>query len=396
MLFAHRWLTFLLGVVLVLVAGSGALLVYQHDIDDYLNEGRYEVTPGDVGWRTVKENVEGYYPDMHLGILWWPQPDKPVYEAGFYGEDDAFKRVVVDPGTGEVVTGTREPNRIMDQINSFHTTLLSGEIGYWLVLASTVAGLFLAITGVYLWWPGIRRLVHALRVRGRTFYLLNYDLHQVSGALTAPAFLLMCVTGIAIAFPDATTRTLHAVTGEEEPEEVYWSRVESDPKPPGYEPSDRPDYDRLLERAHEEVPGARTFYVTFPEEPTDPIHIRLHTGQTPEPWGIVSRLAYDRYTGELIQVVDPRHNQTLAENAQEWVGPLHYGRFWGHWGRGFYILTCVVVIGLFGGGLYIWWAKRQRRRSGKAEADARQNGDPASEAATRPVTADLPGAGSEA
>jgi uncharacterized iron-regulated membrane protein len=396
MLVTHRWLTFLLGVVLVLVAGSGALLVYQHDIADYLNEGRYEVTPGDVGWRTVKKNVEGHYPDMHLGILWWPQPDKPVYEAGFYGEDDAFKRLTVDPGTGKIITGAGEPNRIMSTVQSFHTTLLSGTIGFWVVIASTVAGLFLAVTGVYLWWPGIKHLLRSLRVRGRSFYTLNYDLHQVTGTLTAPVFLLMCLTGIAIGFPDATTAVFYTLTGEEQPDKVYWSEVKSAPKPPDFEPSDRPDYDRLLKRAHNEIPGARTFYVTFPEEPRDPIHIRLHTGQTPEPWGIVSRLAYDRYTGDLIQVVDPRRNTTLAADAKEWVHPLHYGRFAGHWGRGLYIATCIVVIGLFGGGLYIWWAKRQRRRSGKAEAAARRNGDAASTAETRPVTADLPGGDSNA
>ena len=72
MLFMHRWLTFLLGIVLILVAGSGALLVYQHLIDHMLNKDRYPVTTGDLGWEQIKLNVEEAYPDKHLLLIWRP------------------------------------------------------------------------------------------------------------------------------------------------------------------------------------------------------------------------------------------------------------------------------------------------------------------------------------
>lgn len=361
LLAVHRWLTFALGTVLVLVAGSGALLVYQYEIDNYLNEGQYGATPGDVGWEAVKETVEAGHPDMHLGILWWPRWNVPVYEAGLYEGDEYTKTVAVDPGTGEIISGEAGPNRIMDTVNSFHTTLLAGETGYWLVLASTIAAIFLTVTGLYLWWPRLNRIVAAFKVRTRSLYALNFDLHQVSGTVTAPLVLIMSLTGLALAFPDVTTSALHALTGEEQPEEVYWSAVKSQPAPSGTTERDI-DYNALIQRAHNEVPGAETFYVTFPQAPRDPIHIRLQTGIDPKPFGITSRLAFDRYTGELIQVVDPRRNQTQAKKIDNWVGPLHFGRIGGHWGRAIYIGACLVLIGLFAGGLYIWIAKRSMHR----------------------------------
>lgn len=358
-LFMHRWLTFLMGIVLFLVAGSGAALVYQHEIDYMINEDRYPVTSGDIGWQQIKENIQEAYPDKHLYLLWWPRWNVPVYEAQLYDETDGYQIVAINPETGEIIQGEGEPNRIMGSINSFHTTLLSGEIGYWLVLASTISGVIIALTGIYLWWPGIKRLWKGMRIRtNRNFFILNYDLHQVAGALTSPFFLLMCVTGIAMAFPNFTTDSIHIVTGEDKPQEVYWSEVKSAPRPEKFEETDRPDYDELLERAHQEVPGAETFYVTFPIAPDDPIHIRLQTGIDPKPFGITSRLAYDQYTGELIQMVDPRRIQTNAKKVEEWIDPLHFGHFWGHTGRILYILTCITVIGLFFGGVYIWYAKR--------------------------------------
>jgi len=364
LIFVHRWLTFLLGGILALVAGSGALLVYQHEIDHALNGDRYDPTPGDVGWREVRRVVERRYPEARLDLIWWPRWNAPVYEAYLEMSDGEFRTVVVDPGTGRIPTGEREPNRIMDRINSFHTTLLAGETGWWLVLLSTGAAVFLVATGLYLWWPGIRRFLRGFRVRVRRgLYPLNYDLHQAVGALTSPVLLLMALTGLALAFPGATTDLLHGITGEPRPDEVNWGDVKSGPPPDDFEPSDAPDYDEILERAHREVPGAKTFYITFPEGPRDPIHVRLQTGIDPKPFGIVSRLSFDRYTGELIQVVDPRRVETAAGHMEEWIDPLHMGRFGGHAGRGLYVLTCVVVVGLFGGGIYIWWAKRSRVRA---------------------------------
>ena len=141
MLFAHRWLTFLLGVVLFLVAGSGAALVYQHEIDYMLNEDRYPVTSEDIGWQQIKQIVEEEYPDQALTLLWWPRWNIPVYEAQLYDDENGYQIVAINPETGEIIQGAGEPNRIMGTINSFHTTLLSGEIGYWLVLSSTISGL---------------------------------------------------------------------------------------------------------------------------------------------------------------------------------------------------------------------------------------------------------------
>jgi len=363
LLAVHRWLTFLLGTVFVLAAGSGALLVYQHEIDYALNGDRYDPTPGDVGWREVRRVAEEAYPEARLDLIWWPRWNAPVYEAYMERPDGGFVTVPVDPGTGKILTGDQEPNRIMDAVNSFHTTLLAGDVGYWLVVFSTAAGLLLAVTGLYLWWPGIRRFFGGFRIRRRrSFYIFNYDLHQVVGTVGAPVVIFMCVTGLAMTMHGAVDSFLYRVAGEEEPEEVYWNQVKSAPPPPDLAEEDRPDPDEILRRAHAEVPGAETFYITFPSEPDDPIHVRLQTGIDPKPFGIVSRLAYDRYTGELIQVVDPRRQPREVSATWKWIDLLHMGRFGGHVGRGVYILVCLSMILLFAGGLYIWWEKRRRAR----------------------------------
>ena len=69
-----------------------------------------------------------------------------------------------------------------------------GEPVSWglLILGLTaVLLLFLSLSGIWLWWPGIKRWFVGIRVRwkkGR--YARDYDLHQVAGMIAIPLFLL--------------------------------------------------------------------------------------------------------------------------------------------------------------------------------------------------------------
>jgi uncharacterized iron-regulated membrane protein len=49
--------------------------------------------------------------------------------------------------------------------------------------------LFLAATGLVVWWPGIRRLARGFRVRrGQGTYAFNHDLHNVIGLAAIPSW----------------------------------------------------------------------------------------------------------------------------------------------------------------------------------------------------------------
>jgi uncharacterized iron-regulated membrane protein len=52
------------------------------------------------------------------------------------------------------------------------------------------------VTGIVLWWPGIRKMARGWRVRrGRGRYALAYDLHKVIGMAAIPFLLMWAVTG---------------------------------------------------------------------------------------------------------------------------------------------------------------------------------------------------------
>ncbi len=145
-----------------------------------------------------------------------------LYEIGS-ADDDAHPGFYgVDPGTGRI-TGFVDPDKgfmaLMEQIHECFFTcddypaylaFLNQPVPalgmHWLS-GVTVSGfilgvlglllLFLALSGIWLWWPSLRRFSNGFRVRtGNGRYARDYDLHQVIGMIALPLLLLWAVTGL--------------------------------------------------------------------------------------------------------------------------------------------------------------------------------------------------------
>lgn len=360
----HRWVSLAVGVVFAVAAGTGALLAFQYEIDGWLHRGaRPAVTPGDVGFERVVDAVRRDHPRERLDLLWFPRADNPAYEALLAAPDGSTRTVLYDPGIARSLPDAPPRSRFFEVVNEIHVSLLGGEIGTWIVSVSTILVVPILVTGVFLWWPGIRGMGRGFRVRARrTAYILNFDLHQVGGIVAFPLLLVMTLTGVLLAFPEAGSRAVHALFLQR-PSLRDWTEVRSAPPPPGWTEDQRPDPAELIRRAHAEVPGARTFYVTWPSAPDEPVHVRLQTGVDPRPFGLVSRLAFDQYTGALIQVVDPRRMSAPEALAQHWSHRLHFGDF-GAWSKALWMLVSLAGVGLTGTGYVLWWMKRRQRQRG--------------------------------
>ena len=67
----------------------------------------------------------------------------------------------------------------------------------------------LSITGMAIWWPGIRRWRRALVVRpGANFKRLNWDLHSALGFWTFAIVFMWALTGAYLVFPKPLDKTI--------------------------------------------------------------------------------------------------------------------------------------------------------------------------------------------
>lgn len=122
----------------------------------------------------------------------------------------------------------------------------------------------------------------------------------------------------------------------------------------------RPTTDDFLATAKAEVPDAKIFYITFPEEPEAAVQVRMQQGVYPYPFGTTFRIYLDQYTGQVVHVDDPR-SASLPGKVLAWNYPLHVGSVGGVPLRVVYLLATTTPPLLMVTGVLIWWRKRSKR-----------------------------------
>ncbi len=366
----HGVLGLLAGGVLVVVAGTGALLTFEPEMSRLMvPEVSWNGTDV-VAWTVIRSEAERRRPGHQLQMIWFPNESRPFYAAAFaIGGREYTDPLTFHPATGEVIEVSE--GRFFETVESLHESLLLGAFGEWLVGWSTLAVVPLLVTGLWLWWPGWR-LQRWIKVgKGRRWV---FDLHQLVGWTTAIFILLMAFSGLVWAFPGVLEPAVYAVTGSPMPETnpgALWQLKSVPPAREGLGDSGvglgdaaarEADPQRMLELALERAPeGSFPFYLSFPIFPEEVQQVRLQRGYVPYPRGEVSRFYFDRYSGELLGEDLPTES-AAAQYLSRWNYALHVGS-WGGWPmRVLYLLACVGMVFLSVTGVVLWVRRQGRQR----------------------------------
>ena len=200
----HLWLGLSLGALGIFIGLSGSFLVYDHEIDAWLNPQRYAVSGPEVS-RTYAEYAESVSQALgHARIANIRMPEEPggpvVVIARTQGAV-TFQRVYVDPPTGRVLEAV-PGGGLIGWVHRFHENLTLRE--YWgreIVGAVGFAMLISSLSGIYLWWPARGRFREALGVHPGLARSRN--LHYLFGFYGSLFLALLSFTGIWLAYPEA-------------------------------------------------------------------------------------------------------------------------------------------------------------------------------------------------
>lgn len=356
----HKWLGLVVAVFFAIAAFTGGVLVYEQELDRLINAGRFPVTPGDVGVERVLEGALAAHPGAQILRIEWPRMREPVYQVDLEvtGEAGPARRVVLlDPGSGSVIEPTRARIPLMTVMRRTHTSLMVGPIGHDAVLYSSMLALFSLVTGLILWWPGVRRFFRGFAVRTRRgFYAFNFDLHQTIGAITLPILFIITLSGILIPYERVLTRALRPFVASEAADTEAAGQVKLEGRT-----EDTPSLPlpHLIAVAQAAAGGGRPSLLRDVPDPAEPVVIEFQHGR-PGTAGIVTGVLLDPRDGSVLQVRDPRRLEPAVRMARVDNFNVHVGGFGGTPIRVLYVIVCFIGAGLAVSGVLIWWLKRQK------------------------------------
>lgn len=340
------------GSILIIVTLTGALLVYESELDVWLNPelfGNTQETNAEfLGFQEVYNKVKSQLPKDTVNFLSQDETRNQVFVAFIASTRE---QVIINPYTAEVM-GRRVYNEsLMGIIRNLHRTLLIPQVGKYLVGVSALMCLVLMITGLRLWIP------KKVREIKRSFWInpkhktkrINYDLHNVLGFYFSPFMSIIAVTGVAITFSQFVVLGLFLVS---------FSPPKSIQEILGQKSTYQADKATItinyIEKEVKKIkPNGKIRGFQLPKDSIDVITADVLEPTSFNQVGHRSRLSFDQYTGELLFNTDTNLPQT-SRIYIDWLVPLHFGTFGGTTTRIIALITCLVMATLFITGLIIW------------------------------------------
>ena len=208
----HLWLSVPFGLIITLVCFSGAMLVFENEVNEWFRHDLYyveTVKESPLPMDKLLEKVATTLPDSVsvTGVSISSDPGR-AYQVSLSKPRRAS--LYVDQYTGEV-KGKSERSGFFMFMFRMHRWLLDsmnpGNEGiFWgkmIVGVSTLLLVFVLISGIVIWWPRTRKaLKNSLKITAtkgwRRFW---YDLHVAGGMYTLIFLLAMALTGLTWSFP---------------------------------------------------------------------------------------------------------------------------------------------------------------------------------------------------
>ena len=199
----HLILSIIFAIPLLVVGVTGAILSYQHELEEIinLNAAKVEKTGEMLSVEQILQSFSEQTGIKQPARLVLPKNENKAIKI-YANNSDAY---LVDPYTAQII-GKDYGVAFVRVAMSLHRNLgfaltgnkTAGEVGKQIVGASTVAMIVLVISGVWLHFPRLKRkFAEAVKPNFKLKkYALFHNLHTSFGVLSAAIYLVICLTGL--------------------------------------------------------------------------------------------------------------------------------------------------------------------------------------------------------
>lgn len=372
LLFCHRWLGFISGLVVFIVSITGCIFCFQDEIQDAIHDHRTVQNTGKpyVQPSQLINEVKKTYPKASSDFIYYYGKDRP---AGVYANlgKDGYEIVYLNPYTGKITYHEKPQTNFFIIVEYIHLyLLLPPAIGKWVVGVSVIIFMVIMITGLVLWWPkrkSDRKRSFTIKWGGR-WRRVNYDLHNVLGFYATSIAIILSITGLAIAFEPVSKAIYNtANVGRNIKYEDEVTEPKSDSlKRAGI--ANKPVVDIAFAYARQQAPEAEMFLIHNDPALSGAIGVGAYAKSLH--YSNANGFEFDKYNGKLLKsYIYDKKSPGLKLNEMNY--DIHVGQIGGLTTKIIAFLASLICASLPITGFIIWLGKRKKSKSkGKKVRDA--------------------------
>jgi uncharacterized iron-regulated membrane protein len=337
---------------------SGSILVFRPELERIFRlkpwqDGAAKEPIADIV--TVVENLRAAYPRSRIVSVDAPGETDVTFVAVLEGRERIKVACASDDGRilGEFPRG----RNWLDVTQELHESLLihPGSQGRMWNGVGAALLLLLNVTGMVIWWPGLRNWARALKVDlRRNWRRINFDLHNAVGFWTILIASFWAVSGVYFGWPRQVflfVNSLSTVINARPP------AVSVNPEVVDREP----DLRSLVAQARTLDPGTTLGGIAFPYSRRAPLGILMRRGNSVGR-EYVDTVYFNPYSGEYISTWRYGVNQSIGDWIIWLEIPLHFGTYWGLGVKILWAAAGVSMPLLAVTGLLMYWNRALRRK----------------------------------
>ena len=348
------------GTVIFIMSATGVILMYEHQLVEYAEQDVREVVPPGANAQRISldelvAKARAQNPKAQpTGVVLRNEPTASV--AVGFGRAGA---TYMNPYTGLILGSESKLHDWFHDVVDWHRWLGTEDEGRVTARAITgacnLAFFWLAITGIYLWWPrswhwrGLKpSVLFNFHLRGKA---RDWNWHNVIGFWSSSVLIVLTLTAAVMSYPWAND-LLYTLTGSEPPPRAQapgpaaQAQQRRGASAETRERKPMASFDAFLARADQQVPGWVMMSMRLPPRGDGPVTVLIQEPTAPHMFAR-SQLALNRSSAEVIKW-EPYADASLGRKLRVWVRGLHTGEALGFAGQ------TVAGLASLGGCFLVW------------------------------------------
>lgn len=356
----HLWPGLVAGLIILLVALTGSLLVFENELEIIIFKERHIVTPNGqpISTDSLIVVANQIFPKKKVSRLIIDSAPDHSIEARIGKKGKDLKIAYINPYNGKILYKGIYKKQFFQQVRDLHRYLLLDKAGKVITGISCFICLFSVISGLILWWPANKNVMkQRFKIKwNASGKRLNWDLHAVSGFYLSFFLLLITLTGLVWSY-DWVENLLFRVADGHLQKEIKVKNIAKTKN------SQQGIFEKMHIQMDNIYPYTGSVAYTIPTKANLAVTLQKESDQA------VIRMPdvafFDSKTGALLKK-QPFTSLSTGTKIRKMVLPVHTGSILGWPTKILAFIVTILTASLPVTGTIIWWNKRKKQKNKKS------------------------------